>query len=148
MKRLLIAVVLMMVVLAVVAAPAFAYLDSQAGAPVGAPHAVADAHHHSSADVATAAGKTAPVVVFRAHGRHIGMVPASTGGNALSIALLALLVIGLSAAAFAEGRQAPARQVGGQAGAPASLQARGASGAQGRLASDARPTLRMPAVHE
>ena len=113
MKRLLIAVVLMMAVLAVVAAPAFAYLDSQAGTPVGTPvgtpHTIADAHHHSSAGAAATAGKTARVFVFRAHGRHIGMVPASTGGNALSIALLALLVIGLSAAAFAEGRQAPAR---------------------------------------
>jgi hypothetical protein len=113
MRRLLIAVVLMMVVLAVVAAPAFAYLDSQAGtpigAPVGAPHTIADAHHHSSADVVATSGKTAQIVKFHAHGRHIGMVPASTGGNALSSALLALLVIGLSAAAFAEGRQAPAR---------------------------------------
>ena len=109
MKRLLIAVVLMMAVLAVVAAPAFAYLDSQAGtpigAPVGAPHTIADAHHHSSADVVATSGKTAQIVKFHAHGRHIGMVPASTGSSAL----LALLVIGLSAAAFAEGRQAPAR---------------------------------------
>ena len=108
MKRVLIAVVLMMVVLAVAAAPAFAYLDSQAGAPVGAPHGVADAHHHAAGTAATT-GKTARVAMFRAHGRHIVTVPANTSGGALSIALLAVLVIGLIAAAFAERLQASAK---------------------------------------
>ncbi len=109
MKRLLIALVLMMVVLAVVAAPAFAYRDSQAGAPVGAPHGVADAQHHHAVGAAATGGKTAHVVMLRAHGRHIVTVPASTSGSALSIALLAVLVIGLVAAAVAERHHAPAR---------------------------------------
>ena len=109
MKRLLIAVVLAMVVLAVVAAPAFAYLDSQAGAPVGAPHAVvADAHHHA-AGIAT--GKATRVVMI--HGRR-GLpseaVPMSKSATGVSIALLLALVIGGAAYGLAtDRRKAPAK---------------------------------------
>jgi hypothetical protein len=97
-----------MVVLAVAAAPVFAYRDSQAGTPVGTLHGVADAHHHAPGTAATS-GKTARVAAFRAHGRHIVTVPATASGSVLSITLLAVLVIGLIAASSVERRQASAK---------------------------------------
>ena len=105
MKRLLIAVVLMMVVLAVVAAPAFAYLDSQGG-PVGAPH-VTVAAHHGGAGAATTAGRLA---VVRGRGVHITTVPVTHGGANVAIALLLAAVIGGAVYALATyPHQAPAK---------------------------------------
>ena len=123
MKRLLIVVVLAMVVLAVAAAPALAYVDAQAGGPVGAP---ARRRRRPPPRRAATAAPDRPCRHVPPHGRHIGMVPASTGGNALSIALLAALVIGRSAAASR----------------------RSASGAPAKSAKPARLPAFKPAAHQ
>jgi len=89
MKRLLIAVVLMTVVLAVAAAPAFAYLDA-AGGPVGAPQATVAAHQGG----AGAATTSVRVVMNRGRGMQIATVPVSHDGTGVAIALLLAAAIG------------------------------------------------------
>ena len=93
MKRLLIATVLMMVVLAVVAAPAFAYLDQGSGYAATTAPTVA-VPHAGILGVATAQGTAAQVAMFRGRGMHIATVPVSHGGTSVIIALLLAVVIG------------------------------------------------------
>ena len=120
MKRLLIAVVLIMLVTAVAASPAFAYLSAQAGGPVvsaspaGAPvtasHAAAAAHR-GIVGLATAGGGTVQATRILGRGLPGGTIPASHGGTGVLIALLLAVVIGGAVYAIAADRRghAPAR---------------------------------------
>ncbi len=120
MKRLLVALVLAMMVLAVAASPAFAYLSAQAGGPVvsaspaGAPvmasHAAVLAHQRS-VGVITAGGGTAQATRILARGVPGGTLPASHGGTGILIALLLAVVIGGAVYAIVADRRghAPAR---------------------------------------
>ena len=109
MKRFLIATVLMLVVLAVVAAPAFAYLDQGSGYAATTAPTVA-VPHAGILGVATAQGTAAQVAMIRGRGMQIATVPASHGGTSIIIALLLAVVIGIAVYALgASGRQAPAK---------------------------------------
>ena len=108
MKRFLIATVLMVVVLAVVAAPAFAYLDQGSGYTATTAPTVA-VPHPGILGVATPQGKTARVVVFRGHGVNSATVPMTHGSANVAIALLLVAVIGIAVYALASYRRpAPA----------------------------------------
>ena len=110
MKRFLIATVLTMVVLAVVAAPAFAYLDARgAGSPATSAPTVA-VPHAGILGVATTQGTAARVAMFPGRGMHVGTVPVTHGGTSVAIALLLAVVIGGAVYALATyPRQAPAK---------------------------------------
>jgi len=119
MKRSLIATVLIMVVLAVAAAPAFAYLDSQgAGSAATAAPTVA-IPHAGFLSVAAAQGRTAPVAMFRGRGMRVAMVPVGYGGTGVAITLLLAVVIGGAVYAMATGR----RQTAAKSVEPARLPA-------------------------
>ncbi len=95
MKRFLIAVVLMtVVVLAVVAAPAFAYLDPQGSGYAATTAPTVAVPHAGILGVAVAQGKAAQVAMGRGRGVNIATVPVTHGGANVAIALLLAVVIG------------------------------------------------------
>ena len=113
MKRLLVVLVLSMVVLAVVAAPAYAYKDPLGASTAATAPTVATSHTGIVGTVHTG-GRTVPAgVVIRGRGLSYGVLTANHAASGVTIAALLVVVIGGAAYAIVAGRRQSARVVSG-----------------------------------